>query len=126
VLDEWFEQEVRPRLRGRAFLIRSADDVVMGFTQEGDARRVREVLPKRFGKYGLTIHPDKTRFMQPRAFLSSCPLPLPEDWLDNVNAPQTEDELAALRCSVQRVCPQRDGPGRRATNLACSPKSLWR
>jgi RNA-directed DNA polymerase len=63
VLDIWFEQEVQPRLRGRAFLIRYADDFVIGFTCEEDARRVLEVLPKRFGKYGLTIHPDKTRLV---------------------------------------------------------------
>jgi group II intron reverse transcriptase/maturase len=63
VLDVWFEQEVKPRLKGRAFLIRYADDFVMGFTCEEDARRVLEVLPKRFGKYGLTIHPDKTRLV---------------------------------------------------------------
>jgi group II intron reverse transcriptase/maturase len=60
VLDEWFEQDVKPRLRGQAFLIRYADDFVMGFTHEEDARKVLEVLPKRFGKYGLTLHPDKT------------------------------------------------------------------
>ena len=63
VLDVWFEQEVQPRLKGRAFLIRYADDFVMGFTCEEDARRVLDVLPKRFGKYGLTIHPDKTRLV---------------------------------------------------------------
>ncbi len=63
VLDEWFEQEVKPRLQGRAFLIRYADDFVMGFACEADARRVLEVLPKRFGKYGLTLHPDKTRLV---------------------------------------------------------------
>ena len=63
VLDDWFEREVKPRLRGRAYLIRYADDFVIGFTQEEDARRVLEVLPKRFGKYGLTIHPDKTRLV---------------------------------------------------------------
>jgi retron-type reverse transcriptase len=50
VLDEWFEREVKPRLRGRAFLIRYADDFVIGVTDESDARRVLEVLPKRFGK----------------------------------------------------------------------------
>jgi RNA-directed DNA polymerase len=69
VLDDWWYQEVVPRLRGRAFLIRYADDFVIGFEYEGDARRVMEVLPKRFGKYGLTIHPDKTRlvsFRRPR------------------------------------------------------------
>lgn len=63
VLDTWFEEEVKPRLRGRAYLIRYADDFVIGFTREDDARRVMDVLPKRFGKYGLTIHPDKTRLV---------------------------------------------------------------
>ena len=61
VLDRWFEQEVKPRLRGRAFLIRYADDLVIGFTDAADAERVQAVLPKRFGKYGLTLHPTKTR-----------------------------------------------------------------
>ena len=63
MLDLWFEHEVQPRLQGRAFLIRYADDFVIGFTNEADARRVLEVLPKRFGKYGLTIHPAKTRLV---------------------------------------------------------------
>jgi len=63
VLDEWFEREVQPRLKGRSFLIRYADDFVMGFACEEDARRVMDVLPKRFEKYGLTIHPEKTRLV---------------------------------------------------------------
>ncbi|HEV2380930.1 MAG TPA: group II intron reverse transcriptase/maturase [Terriglobia bacterium] len=63
VLDRWFTDEVQPRLKGRAFLIRYADDFVIGFEREDDARRVYEVLPKRFTKYGLTIHPDKTRLV---------------------------------------------------------------
>jgi hypothetical protein len=70
VLDDWFERDVKPRLHGRAYLIRYADDFVIGFTHEADARRVLAVLPQRFGKYGLTIHPDKTRlipFQQPSA-----------------------------------------------------------
>lgn len=70
VLDAWFYREVCPRLQGRAFLVRFADDFVLGFELEADARRVYEVLPKRFEKYGLRIHPDKTRlldFRQPRA-----------------------------------------------------------
>jgi group II intron reverse transcriptase/maturase len=69
VLDTWFEQEVKPRLAGRAYLIRYADDFVIGFTNEKDAHRVKEVLPKRFGRYGLRIHPEKTRlvrFTKPR------------------------------------------------------------
>jgi RNA-directed DNA polymerase len=63
VLDVWFEQEVKPRLQGRAFLIRYADDFVMGFTCEDDAQRVWEVLPKRFEKYGLSLHSSKTRLV---------------------------------------------------------------
>src|SRR3990172_7958762 len=60
VLDEWVEQVVKPRLRGKTFLIRYADDFVMGFTREQDARRVLTVLPQRLGKYGFGIHPEKT------------------------------------------------------------------
>ena len=70
VLDVWFEREVKPRLRGSSFLIRYADDFVIGFSREEDARRVLAVLPKRFGRYGLALHPDKTRlldFRNPRA-----------------------------------------------------------
>jgi group II intron reverse transcriptase/maturase len=63
VLDVWFAEEVLPRLRGQAHLIRYADDFVILFTHEDDARRVLEVLPKRFGKYGLTLHPEKTRLV---------------------------------------------------------------
>jgi group II intron reverse transcriptase/maturase len=73
VLDVWFEREVKPRLRGRAFLIRYADDFVMGFACEEDARKVFAVLPKRFGKYGLTLHPDKTRLVPFRRPPSSQP-----------------------------------------------------
>jgi RNA-directed DNA polymerase len=71
VLDVWFAEEVQPRLKGRAFLIRYADDFVMGFACEEDARRVLEVLPKRFGAYGLTVHPDKTRLVAFRPPASS-------------------------------------------------------
>jgi group II intron reverse transcriptase/maturase len=63
VLDKWFERDVKPRLRGRSFLVRYADDFVVVFSREEDARRVLEVLPKRFGKYGLTLHPEKTRLV---------------------------------------------------------------
>jgi RNA-directed DNA polymerase len=63
VLDVWFEKQVRPRLAGRAALIRFADDAVLLFASEADARRVMAVLPKRFGNYGLTLHPEKTRLV---------------------------------------------------------------
>jgi len=64
VLDEWFEREVKPRLEGQAHLFRYADDAVLLFERESDARRVFEVLPKRFEKHGLTLHPDKTRLIE--------------------------------------------------------------
>ena len=67
VLDEWFEHEVRPRLRGRAFEVRYADDAVLVFEREDDARRVLEVLAKRLAKYGLRLHPDKTRWVDFRS-----------------------------------------------------------
>jgi len=70
VLDVWFEREVKPGLSGQAFLIRYADDAVMGFACESDARRVLEVLAKRLQRYGLTLHPEKTRlvpFVRPPA-----------------------------------------------------------
>jgi RNA-directed DNA polymerase len=63
VLDEWFARQVAPRLVGRAVLVRYADDVVIIFEREQDARRVVEVLPKRLAKYGLTLHPEKTRLV---------------------------------------------------------------
>ncbi len=63
VLDEWFAAQVVPRLVGRAVLVRYADDLVIIFESERDARRVNDVLPKRLGKYGLTLHPEKTRMI---------------------------------------------------------------
>ena len=44
--------------------MRYADDAVLVFEKEEDARRVMEVLPKRFEKYGLSIHPEKTRLIR--------------------------------------------------------------
>jgi group II intron reverse transcriptase/maturase len=75
VLDAWFEREVKPRMVGRAELVRYADDVVMVFAEESDARRVMAVLPKRFGKYGLRLHPTKTRlvpFRKPQTGERAC------------------------------------------------------
>ena len=64
VLDVWFERDVKPRLRGRAHLVRYADDGVITFEREDDARRVMGVIAKRFERYGLKLHPEKTRVMQ--------------------------------------------------------------
>jgi group II intron reverse transcriptase/maturase len=63
VLDVWFEHEIRPRLKGQAFLVRFADDFVIGCELEHDALRILDVLPKRFARYGLTIHPEKTKLV---------------------------------------------------------------
>ena len=64
VLDEWYAEVVKPRLRGRSFLIRFADDFVIGCELEEDARRVMAVLSKRFARYKLTVHPEKTRLIE--------------------------------------------------------------
>lgn len=63
VLDEWFEEVVKPRLRGEAHEVRFADDFIMGFQYREDTERVLAVLKQRFEKYGLTLHPDKTRLV---------------------------------------------------------------
>ena len=63
VLDVWFEHEVLPRLRGKAHLIRYCDDFIIGFEREDDARRVTAVLKQRLERFGLALHPDKTRLL---------------------------------------------------------------
>ena len=63
VLDLWFETEVKPRLGGKTTLIRYCDDFIIGFEREDDARRVLAVLRKRLGRFGLILHPDKTRLL---------------------------------------------------------------
>ena len=64
LLDEWFEEVVKPRLRGVAHEIRFADDGLLCFQYREDAEKVLNVLPKRFAKYGLTLHPEKTRLVE--------------------------------------------------------------
>lgn len=64
VLDVWFERDVKPRMKGQCFLLRFADDFVIGCELENDAQRLMAVLPKRFGRYGLTIHPTKTKLVK--------------------------------------------------------------
>ena len=70
VLDRWWVEDVLPRLRGRASLVRFADDFVIVFSSREDAERVQAVLPERFARFGLTVHPEKTKlvdFRQPTA-----------------------------------------------------------
>jgi group II intron reverse transcriptase/maturase len=76
VLDEWYVHVVRPRMRGRTFLIRYGDDFVLGGERETDARRIMAVLPKRCARFGLTIHPQKTAlvaFSKPSAQAEGTP-----------------------------------------------------
>lgn len=63
VFDAWLVRDVAPVLHGKAVPVRYADDIAVLFENERDARRFLAVLPKRFGKYGLTLHPDKTRLV---------------------------------------------------------------
>ena len=90
VLDVWFHRDVRVRLRGRAHLVRYADDAVLLFEYEEDARRVMAVLPQRLGKYGLTLHPDKTRLVP---FKRPDRMWLPRDGEDGPDEPGTFDFL---------------------------------
>jgi group II intron reverse transcriptase/maturase len=69
VIDHWWVEDVLPRMRGRAFMVRYADDLVMVFSDQEDALRVQRVLPQRVARFGLTLHPEKTRlvrFRRPR------------------------------------------------------------
>jgi len=76
VLDDWYVKEVQPRMKGRSFLIRFADDFIVGFESESDARRALEVMKKRFGRFGLELHPDKTKLIR-------FGRPTPKDGKDN-------------------------------------------
>ena len=64
VLDQWFECDVKPRLHGEAYLIRFADDFVVCFELESDARRYQSVLVKRLARFSLTVAEDKTKLIR--------------------------------------------------------------
>jgi RNA-directed DNA polymerase len=64
VLDVWFAKDVKPRLRGRGSMVRYVDDAVLVFSNEADAREVKDLLAKRFSQWGLSLHPDKTRLLE--------------------------------------------------------------
>lgn len=63
VLDQWIEKEIRPSIGSGLELIRYADDALLCFQSEADARRVLALLPERFSNYGLTLHPEKTKLV---------------------------------------------------------------
>lgn len=76
-LDVWFTEVVQPRLKRRASLVRFCDDFVLVFEDFKDSQRVYRVLGKRLGRYGLTLHPDKTRrvdfrFKRPDGAMHPC------------------------------------------------------
>jgi group II intron reverse transcriptase/maturase len=95
VLDRWFLEEVRPRLHDSATLVRYADDAVMVFANEHDARRVLAVLPKRFGRFGLRLHDEKTRLVDFRrpARRGGPPVPVSGSGTTSTRRPQTFDFL---------------------------------
>ena len=64
VLDQWIECEVKPRLRGKVFVVRYADDAVLCFQYREDAEKVMQVLPTRFARFGLSLPPEKTRLVE--------------------------------------------------------------
>ena len=63
VLDLWFEKAIKPKLRGEAYYVRFADDFLILFQYENEARDVLEVLMKRLGKFALEVAEDKTRIL---------------------------------------------------------------
>jgi len=63
VLDSWFEERVKPRLRGQAFMVRYADDAVLVFSDRNEAEQVLKALGERCSEYGLRLHPEKTRMV---------------------------------------------------------------
>lgn len=67
VLDVWFEHDVKPQLKGKAFMVRYADDAALVFANEEDAQRVYKIIAARFEKYGLKLHPTKTRLIDFRS-----------------------------------------------------------
>ena len=64
VLDQWFEQDVQPRMRGESYIVRFADDFICAFELESDARRFQDVLPKRLARYSLELAEEKTQLLR--------------------------------------------------------------
>ena len=64
VLDLWFHQWRRRSAHGRAIIVRYADDFVIGFEKEADARRMRIELEQRLASFGLVLHETKTRLIE--------------------------------------------------------------
>jgi group II intron reverse transcriptase/maturase len=64
VLDLWIQDWRQRHARGEVSIVRYADDFVIGFREESDARRCLVALRERFAKFGLELHPEKTRLIE--------------------------------------------------------------
>jgi RNA-directed DNA polymerase len=84
VLDVWLDRDVRPQLRGKACLVRYADDLVIGFERREEAEKVMAMLRERMAAYGLRLHPEKTRLV---------PFARPSRWQDGGKGPGNFDFL---------------------------------
>lgn len=62
-LDLWFEKTIKPKLKGEAYMIRYADDFIIMFQYENEAKEFYEVLKKRLKKFKLSLAEDKTRIL---------------------------------------------------------------
>jgi RNA-directed DNA polymerase len=126
VLDLWFDEEVRPRLRGKAKFVRYADDGVFGFELEEDARRVQTALSKRLERFGLTLHPDKTRlldFRRPSPERKEGRSPTTFDFLGFTwYWRRVRGERWSLRCKTRRA---RLARAIRAIHLWCKEHRHW-
>ena len=107
-----------PRLQGRAQLIRYADDLVVVCEREDEARKVMDVLPKRFGRFGLTLHPDKTRlvrFVRPAA---NNTLPWYSRCVGTAGTMGSSGTLKVSAVSIKTYC------ARVASGLIAAPSAL--
>jgi len=64
VFDLWAERWRRREAKGNVIILRYADDIVVGFQHEADARRFWEAMRLRFEQFSLALHPDKTRLLE--------------------------------------------------------------
>ncbi|MBP23641.1 MAG: group II intron reverse transcriptase/maturase [Alcanivorax sp.] len=71
VLDLWIHQWRQRHARGEVYMIRYADDFVLGFQYESDGRALHKQLVKRLAEFGLKLHPDKTRLIEFGRFAAS-------------------------------------------------------
>jgi group II intron reverse transcriptase/maturase len=120
VLDVWFASTVKPVLESEAYMFRFADDAVMVFSSERDARRVLAVLPKRFAKYGLELHPEKTRllsFVRPGRKETRC----------DPGQSGTFDFLASRTCGARSHSGSWGGEAQDVAGRACGEPSsgVW-